>query len=100
MKYVLGGIAGLVGVGIFVFLIYITFFPSGKALINSYDNLMKQVDDKTNYLIYLLRDFVSCLIKWMKAFRERRENPLTLTNWLSKNLAFSVSLYFKNSSSL
>lgn len=49
MKYVLGGIAGLVGVGIFGFIIYVSFFPSGRALFNSYDNLMKQVDDKTKY---------------------------------------------------
>lgn len=49
MKYVLGGILGLLGLGIFGFIIYITFIPSGRALINTYDNLMKQVDDRTKY---------------------------------------------------
>lgn len=45
MKYFLGGLASL----LFLFVVYITFFPSGRALINSYDNLMKKVDDRTTY---------------------------------------------------
>ena len=35
---------GMIGFGI-----YISFFPSGRALINSYDNLMHKVDDRTKY---------------------------------------------------
>ena len=39
----------IVGTIIVLFLGYITFFPGGRALINSYDNMMKKVDDKTTY---------------------------------------------------
>ena len=49
MKYVLGGLVGLLGVGLIAFVIYISFFPSGRALINSYDNMMQKVDDATTY---------------------------------------------------
>lgn len=45
MKYFLSGLASL----LMLFVVYITFFPSGRALINSYDNLMKKVDDRTTY---------------------------------------------------
>ena len=34
---------------IIIFGIYITFFPGGRALINSYDNTMRKVDDRTKY---------------------------------------------------
>lgn len=34
---------------IIIFGIYITFFPGGRALINSYDNTMQKVDDRTKY---------------------------------------------------
>ena len=49
MKYFLGGLAGLLMFGMIGFGIYISFFPSGRALINSYDNLMHKVDDRTKY---------------------------------------------------
>jgi len=49
MKHFLGGFAAFIIVGIFGFGIYTTFFPGGRALINSYDNMMKKVDDKTAY---------------------------------------------------
>lgn len=39
----------IVGTIIVLFLGYITFFSGGRALINSYDNMMKKVDDKTTY---------------------------------------------------
>ena len=51
MKYVLGGLAGILLIGLLGFGIYILFFPSGRALINSYDNMMKKVDDRTTYEI-------------------------------------------------
>ena len=49
MKYFFGGLAGLLCIGLIGFGIYITFIPSGRALINSYDNMMKKVDDRTTY---------------------------------------------------
>ena len=49
MKYVLGGLASFILVALIGFSVYITFFPSGRALINSYDNMMKKVDDRTTY---------------------------------------------------
>lgn len=49
MKYIAGGFLGLLVVGLFIFEIYVAFFPNGRALINSYDNVMKKVDDKTTY---------------------------------------------------
>lgn len=49
MKYFLGGLASLVLLFMLGFGVYITFFPSGRALINSYDNMMKKVDDRTLY---------------------------------------------------
>lgn len=49
MKYILGGIASLLMLAILGFGIYVTFFPSGRALINLYDNTMKKVDDRTKY---------------------------------------------------
>ena len=51
MKYLLGGLAGILLIGLLGFGIYISFFPSGRALINSYDNMMKKVDDSTTYEI-------------------------------------------------
>lgn len=42
-------IAGILGTILVLFLVYITFFPSGRAMINLYDNTMKQVDDRTTY---------------------------------------------------
>ena len=51
MKYILGGLAGILLIGLLGFGIYISFFPSGRALINSYDNMMKKVDDRTTYEI-------------------------------------------------
>ena len=39
----------IVGTIIVLFLGYITFFLCVRALINSYDNMMKKVDDKTTY---------------------------------------------------
>ena len=36
-------------IGIIGFGIYVSFFPGGRALINSYDNMMKKVDDRTTY---------------------------------------------------
>lgn len=49
MKYFLGGLASLLLVFLLCFGVYVTFFPSGRALINSYDNMMKKVDDRTLY---------------------------------------------------
>ena len=49
MKYFLGGLASLLMVGLIMFGVYISFFPSGRSLINSYDNMMKKVDDATQY---------------------------------------------------
>ena len=49
MKYVLGGLAGLLMFGFLSFGIYVSFFPGGRALINSYDNMMHKVDDATRY---------------------------------------------------
>lgn len=49
MKYVLGGLAGIMCFGLLGFGVYVSFFPSGRALINSYDNMMKKVDDRTTY---------------------------------------------------
>lgn len=43
---IIGVIIGAIAV---LFLGYVTFFPSGRALINSYDNMMKKVDDRTTY---------------------------------------------------
>lgn len=42
-------IGAIIGTILFLFIGYVTFFPGGKALINSYDNMMKKVDDKTTY---------------------------------------------------
>ena len=42
-------IGAILGTIIFLFIGYVTFFPGGKALINSYDNMIKKVDDKTTY---------------------------------------------------
>lgn len=49
MKYFLGGLASLLLIFLLGFGAYVTFFPSGRALINSYDNMMKKVDDRTKY---------------------------------------------------
>ena len=49
MKYFLGVIGSLLIIGIMIFSIWISFFPNGRALINSYDNMMKKVDDRTTY---------------------------------------------------
>ncbi len=49
MKYVLGGFLGLLITLAVGFGIYVSFFPGGRALINSYDNMMKKVDDRTLY---------------------------------------------------
>lgn len=49
MKNILGGLASLIVIGLVGFGIYITFFPSGRALVNLYDNTMKKVDDRTKY---------------------------------------------------
>lgn len=49
MKYFFGGLASLLCVGLIGFGIYVSFFPSGRALINLYDNTMKKVDDRTKY---------------------------------------------------
>lgn len=49
MKYILGGLASLLMLGLLGFGIYITFFPGGRVLINSYDNMMHKVDDRTKY---------------------------------------------------
>ena len=49
MRYILGGLASLLIIGLFIFGVYITVFPSGRALFNSYDNTMKKVDDRTKY---------------------------------------------------
>ena len=46
MGKIIGAILGTILV---LFLGYITFFPGGRALINSYDNMMKKVDDRTTY---------------------------------------------------
>lgn len=43
---IIGVIIGAIAV---LFLGYVTFFPGGRALINSYDNMMKKVDDRTTY---------------------------------------------------
>lgn len=42
-------ISVIVGAIAVLFLGYIAFFPGGRALINSYDNMMKKVDDRTTY---------------------------------------------------
>lgn len=49
MKYLLGGLVGMLCFCLVSFGIYVSFFPSGRALINSYDNMMKKVDDRTTY---------------------------------------------------
>ena len=49
MKYFIGGLLSFILLGLIGFGIYIKFFPSGRALINSYDNMMKKVDDRTTY---------------------------------------------------
>lgn len=49
MKYVLGTLGTLLIIGLFGFGVYVSAFPSGRALINSYDNMMKKVDDRTRY---------------------------------------------------
>ena len=49
MKYLLTGLASLLMFGLIGFGIYVSFFPTGRALINSYDNMMKKVDDRTTY---------------------------------------------------
>lgn len=49
MRYFLSGMVGLLCMGLLGFGIYVSFFPSGRALINSYDNMMKKVDDRTTY---------------------------------------------------
>lgn len=47
MKY----IGAVIGTIVILFLGYITFFPGGRAMLNSYDNIMKKVDDRTTYEI-------------------------------------------------
>lgn len=42
-------IGAIIGTVLIMFVGYVTFFPGGKALINSYDNMMKKVDDRTTY---------------------------------------------------
>ena len=49
MKYILGTLGTLSIIGLLGFGIYISAFPTGRALINSYDNMMKKVDDRTRY---------------------------------------------------
>lgn len=49
MKYFIGSLLSLIIIGLIVFGIYVSFFPGGRALINSYDNMMKKVDDRTTY---------------------------------------------------
>ena len=49
MKYFIGGLLSFIALGLIGFGIYTKFFPSGRALINSYDNMMKKVDDRTTY---------------------------------------------------
>ena len=49
MKYFIGGLLSFIALGLICFGIYTKFFPSGRALINSYDNMMKKVDDRTTY---------------------------------------------------
>ena len=51
MKGFLIGLTSFILFAIVSFGIYILFFPSGRALINSYDNMMKKVDDRTTYEI-------------------------------------------------
>ncbi len=40
---------GIVLVIVLIFIVYVTFFPTGRALINSYSNTMQKVDDATLY---------------------------------------------------
>lgn len=49
MEKVLTGIGITIFSLILIFIGYITFFPSGRALFNNYDNMMKKVDDRTKY---------------------------------------------------
>lgn len=49
MEKVLAGIGITIFSLFLIFIGYITFFPSGRALINNYDNMMKKVDDRTKY---------------------------------------------------
>lgn len=49
MKYFIGSLLSLIIIGLIVFGVYVSFFPGGRALINSYDNMMKKVDDRTTY---------------------------------------------------
>ncbi len=49
MGYVLGCFGGLIVALLLIFGVYTTFFPNGRAMINSYDNMMKKVDDRTQY---------------------------------------------------
>lgn len=49
MKYFIGSLLSLIIMGLIGLGIYVSFFPGGRALINSYDNMMKKVDDRTTY---------------------------------------------------
>lgn len=49
MKYFLSALGTLIVGGLIMFGIYVSFFPSGRALINKYDETMKKVDDDTTY---------------------------------------------------
>ena len=39
----------ILGIIVVLFFGYLIFFPGGRAMINSYDNTMKKVDDRTRY---------------------------------------------------
>lgn len=49
MKYFFGALASFILLGLIGFGVYIKFFPSGRALINNYNNMMHKVDDSTKY---------------------------------------------------
>lgn len=49
MKYFLSALGTILVCGLIFFGIYVSFFPSGRALINRYDETMKKVDDDTTY---------------------------------------------------
>lgn len=49
MKYFFGILTSIILITMLCFVVYISYFPSGRALINSYNNIMQKVDDRTKY---------------------------------------------------
>ncbi len=49
MKYFFGALGTILVCSLIMFGVYVSFFPSGRALINRYNETMKKVDDDTTY---------------------------------------------------